>query len=390
MHDLRLIQEADVAGKRVLVRCDFNVPMKGGEIIDDARIRAAIPTINLLREAGASVILCSHLGRPKGQRSADLSLRQITGHLSKLLGVDVSFSGSCQGQEARNAAEALGAGDVLLLENLRFEPGEEANDTDFAKGLAALADLYVSDAFGTVHRAHASTAGVAEFLPSYAGLLIQKEVESLGVLLQSPPRPFVAIMGGAKVADKIPILENLINRADRILIGGGMAYTFFKAQGGEIGKSLLDEASLGFVQGLMEEHGDKILLPVDSVCASAVSADAETAVHSSDAVPTDEMGLDIGPKASAAFRAEIARAGSVLWNGPMGVFEIPSLASGTKAVGAAMAESDGLTVVGGGDSASAAKKFGFDSQLTHVSTGGGASLEYLEGKELPGLQVLRG
>jgi phosphoglycerate kinase len=385
---LRTLRQLDVQGRKVLVRCDFNVPLEDGRITDDTRITAALPTIRQILAGGGSAVLCSHLGRPKGQRTAEDSLAPVAARLTELLGQDVKLAPDCVGEETLAMVSALASGQALLLENTRFHDEEEANDPAFAAELAKGCDAFVNDAFGAAHRAHASTEGVARLLPSAAGLLIEKELLHLQPLLDSPSRPFVAIMGGAKVKDKIQVIDSLLPKVDKLLIGGGMAYTFFKAKGMEIGKSLLDSSSLDYVAGLMAEHGDKIVLPTDVVIAAELSPTASTAVALVTAIPADQEGADIGPETSAAFAAEIKSAATVLWNGPMGVFEMAPFAGGTQAVAQAMAESEGLTVVGGGDSAAAVAQMGFSEKMTHVSTGGGASLELLEGKVLPGIAAL--
>jgi phosphoglycerate kinase len=384
----KTVRDVDVQGKHVLVRCDFNVPLEDGKITDDRRISEALPTIKFLLEGGASVALVSHLGRPKGP-SSEFSLKPVAERLSELLGRGVPLLEDCVGPAVAEAILTSKLGDVVLLENVRFHPEEEKNDPEFAKQLAAPFDLYVNDAFGTAHRAHASTEGVAHLLPGVAGFLIEKEISYLGRAVESPERPFVAIMGGSKVKDKIALIENLLPKVDKILIGGGMTYTFLKAQGKEIGKSILDSTSIEYAGRLLQEHGDKLVLPTDVVTADKFSEDANTGLASVDAIPADLEGLDIGPASSAAFSAEISKAGTVLWNGPVGVFELTPFMAGTKAVAQAMAESKGLTIVGGGDSAAAVEKFGLAEKMTHVSTGGGASLEFLEGKELPGIAALQ-
>ncbi|MBL8087827.1 MAG: phosphoglycerate kinase [Chthonomonas sp.] len=382
------VRNAPVAGKRVLVRCDFNVPMEGTRITDDTRIEAALPTIKFLISHGARVVLCSHLGRPKGV-TPEFTLDPVAKRLTVMLGQHVELLPDCIGPEVAGGVNKLEDGDVVLLENVRFHPEEEANDPAFAKQLADLAELYVNDAFGTAHRAHASTEGVAHLLPAYAGFLIEKELAYLGGALEDPKRPFVAILGGAKVKDKITVIDQLLPKVDALLIGGGMAFTFLKAQGKEIGKSLLDESNLGYAADLLNEHSDKIFIPTDVVVASELSPAAATATVSVDEIPADQLGADIGPATIAAFRQKIAEAGTAIWNGPMGVFEMAPFAEGTRAVAAAMAESEGVTIVGGGDSAAAIEEFGFADQVSHVSTGGGASLEFLEGKVLPGIVVLQ-
>ena len=386
----KTVKDVDVRSKRVLVRVDYNVPLDAnGNVSDDKRITASLPTINYLLEQGARIILCSHLGRPKGEVKKEFSLAPVAKRLKELLpNVNIYFASDCIGEEAQQKAAALKDGEILLLENLRFHKEEEKNDPEFAKKLASLAEIYVSDAFGTVHRAHASTAGVAAYLPAVAGFLIGKELSIMGGALENPERPFVAILGGAKVADKIGVITNLLNKCDTLLIGGGMAYTFFKAMGYEIGDSLLDAESIDLAKQLMEtakEKGVKLLLPVDTVVAKAFAADAEHMTVAANAIPVGWQGLDIGEKTRELFAAEIKNAKTVIWNGPMGVFEFPEFAKGTEAVAKACAECGGTTIIGGGDSASAVKKLGYADKMTHISTGGGASLEFLEGKELPGV-----
>ena len=389
----KTVKDVDVRSKRVLVRVDYNVPLDAnGNVSDDKRITASLPTINYLLEQGARIILCSHLGRPKGEVKKEFSLAPVAKRLKELLpGVNIYFASDCIGEEAERKAAALKDGEILLLENLRFHKEEEKNDPEFAKKLASLAEIYVSDAFGTVHRAHASTAGVAAYLPAVAGFLIGKELSVMGGALENPVRPFVAILGGAKVADKIGVITNLLNKCDTLIIGGGMAYTFFKAMGYEIGDSLLDAESIDLAKQLMEtakEKGVKLLLPVDTVVAKAFAADAEHMTVAANAIPAGWQGLDIGEKTRELFAAEIKNAKTVIWNGPMGVFEFPEFAKGTEAVAKACAEGGGTTIIGGGDSASAVKKLGYADKMTHISTGGGASLEFLEGKVLPGVAAL--
>ncbi len=389
----KTVKDVDVRSKRVLVRVDYNVPLDAnGNVSDDKRITASLPTINYLLEQGARIILCSHLGRPKGEVKKEFSLAPVAKRLKELLpGVNIYFASDCIGEEAERKAAALKDGEILLLENLRFHKEEEKNDPEFAKKLASLAEIYVNDAFGTVHRAHASTAGVAAYLPAVAGFLIGKELSMMGGALENPERPFVAILGGAKVADKIGVITNLLNKCDTLLIGGGMAYTFFKAMGYEIGDSLLDAESIDLAKQLMEtakQKGVKLLLPVDTVVAKAFAADAEHMTVASNAIPAGWQGLDIGEKTRELFAAEIKNAKTVIWNGPMGVFEFPEFAKGTEAVAKACAECGGTTIIGGGDSASAVKKLGYADKMTHISTGGGASLEFLEGKVLPGVAAL--
>lgn len=371
----------------MLVRCDFNVPLENGEITDDRRITEALPTIKYLLENGAAVILCSHMGRPKGV-TPEFSLKPVASRLSELLNQDVPLLPDCVGPEVEATCKALVPGQVVLLENVRFHPEEEKNDPVFARHLANLADVYVNDAFGTAHRAHASTAGVADYLPSAAGFLIGKEIEFLGKAVNNPERPFVAIMGGSKVKDKIALIDNLLPKVDKLIIGGGMAYTFLKAQGYEIGKSLLDETSIDYAAQLLRDNHDKLLIPTDFIVAPEFAPDSPATTVQADGIPADQMGLDIGPDSRLTFSKVIESAGTVLWNGPVGVFEMDAFAEGTKAVAAAMAKCPGLTIVGGGDSAAAVEKFGFADDMSHVSTGGGASLEFLEGKELPGIAAL--
>ena len=389
----KTIQDIDVNGLRTLVRVDFNVPInENGEITDDKRIVAALPSIRYLLENGAKVILCSHLGRPKGAPDPKYSLRPVSLRLANLLpGVAVTFAEDTIGASAKAAIAAAQPGEIVLLENVRFYKEETDNDPAFAKHLAELADVFVSDAFGTVHRAHASTAGVAAYLPAVAGFLIGKELSVMGEALENPARPFVAILGGAKVSDKIGVIKNLLGICDSLIIGGGMAFTFFKAMGCEIGSSLLDAESLDLAKELMQSAKDKgvnLMLPADTVVADAFSADAAYQTVPSTAIPAGWMGLDIGEKAIKEYSEVIKAAKTVIWNGPMGVFEFPAFAAGTQAVAAACAACDGTTIIGGGDSASAVKKLGFADKMTHISTGGGASLEYLEGKILPGVDAL--
>ncbi len=384
----KTIDDIEVNGKRVLVRCDFNVPIDGGEITDDRRITEALPTIKALRDRHAIVILASHLGRPKGV-TPEFSLAPVAKRLTELLGQDVPLLPDCVGDAVKDVIDDAKPGDVLLLENVRFHKEEEANDPGFARDLALLADLYVNDAFGTAHRAHASTEGVAHILPGVAGYLIQKEIKYLGEALEAPKRPFVAILGGSKVKDKIGVIENLLPKVDHLLIGGGMVFTFYKSQGKEIGKSLLDEGSLEYAMRLLNSSGDKLVLPTDIVVTHELTETAATTVVGVDGIPSDQLGADIGPASSAHFAEIIRGAGTVLWNGPMGVFEMKPFEAGTRAVADAMAESKGVTIVGGGDSAAAVEKFGVADRITHVSTGGGASLEFLEGKPLPGIEALQ-
>ena len=391
-YNKKTVKDMDVAGKKVLLRCDFNVPQDKatGAITDDKRIVAALPTIQYLLEQNAAVIACSHLGKPKGEWKDSLSLAPVAKRLSELLGREVIFAKDIIGDDAKAKAAALQPGQIMLLENLRFDKREEKNDPEFAKELASMAELYVSDAFGTVHRAHASTAGVAAYLPAVSGFLIGKELDIMGKALDDPKRPFVAVLGGAKVSDKINVINNLLEKADVIIIGGGMAYTFKKAQGYTIGKSLLEEDKLDYAKEMMakaQAKGVKFLLPEDNLCAAEFSADAKPVLAEGN-IPDDLMGMDIGPKTIAAFSDAVKGAGTVVWNGPMGVFEFPAFAEGTKAMAKALAESGAITIVGGGDSAAAVEQLGYADKMTHISTGGGASLEFLEGKELPGVACL--
>ncbi len=390
----KTIKDIALRSKRTLVRCDFNVPMENGEITDDTRIKAALPTIKYLMNEGARVILMSHLGRPKGVPNKEFSLEKVAERLSELLESDVIFasSDSVIDEQVRKIAEGLKEGQVMLLENLRFRKEETDNDHDFAKELSSLGDVFVQEAFGTAHRAHASTAGVAEFMPAVSGFLIEKEVKFLGDAVADPKRPFVAIMGGAKVADKIKVIENLLEKVDTLIVGGGMAYTFFKAKGYEIGTSIFDEGGILLAENIMkkaEKSGKDLILPVDIVVADKFENDAEKKIVDSKKIPENMMGLDIGPETIKLFKKIIADAETVVWNGPVGVFEMDNFAEGTKAVANALAESDCVSIIGGGDSAAAVKKFGLEGKMTHISTGGGASLEFLEGKELPGIAVIQ-
>lgn len=387
------VSDADLSGKKVLLRCDFNVPQDKttGAITSDKRIVASLPTIRYLLEHGAAVIACSHLGKPKGTWKESLTLAPVAQRLSELLGMEVIFAKDIIGEDAQAKAAALQPGQLLLLENLRFDPREEKNDPEFAKALADMAELYVSDAFGTVHRAHASTAGVAAYLPAYAGLLVEKELSVMGKALDDPKRPFVAILGGAKVSDKIGVINNLLEKADTIIIGGGMAYTFLKAQGGEIGTSLLEADRLDYAREMLQKAADRnvrLLLPVDTAIGDSFAANCNSQIVDSMSIPADWMGLDIGPETVQLFTDAVKGAGTVVWNGPMGVFEFPAFAVGTEAIAKALAESGAVTIVGGGDSAAAVEKLGYAARMTHISTGGGASLEFLEGKELPGVACL--
>ena len=388
MFNKKMVTDLDVKGKKVLVRVDFNVPIENGKVGDDTRIQAALPTIEYLLENGAAVILCSHLGRPKGEFDPQLSLKPVAEYLDSLMDAPVKFAEDCIGEKARKAAANLDFGEVLVLENTRFHAGEKKNDPEMAKELASLADVFVNDAFGTAHRAHASNVGVADYLPAAAGFLLEKEIKYLGNAIAEPERPFVAILGGAKVSDKIGVIDNLIKKSDRILIGGGMANTFFKAQGYEMADSLVEEDVLDTAKNLLDIAGGKIVLPVDVVIADDFAADANHKIMDVGDVPAGWRILDIGPRTVEAFSDIIKRAGTVVWNGPMGVFEFETFAKGTFEVAKAIAESDATGIVGGGDSASAIKKSGLDDKITHISTGGGASLEMLEGKTLPGLAAL--
>ena len=387
------INDVEVKGKRVLVRVDFNVPVdEEGRITDDRRIRAALPTIENLSGRGAKVILVSHFGRPKGSVNPKYRMDNIAQRLQELAGKEVVKVDDCIGPEVQKAVAALPEGGLLLLENVRFYKEEEANEAGFAQKLAELADIYVNDAFGTAHRAHASTAGVAAYLqPAVAGFLMEKEIRIMGKALANPERPFVAILGGAKVADKLGVITNLLEKVDSLLIGGGMAYTFLKAKGLEIGRSLLDPERLDFCREMIaaaEKRGIKLLLPRDVVAADAIKNPSVVKVVSAEAIPADLYGLDIGPEAVKEYTAEIKQARTVIWNGPMGVFEEPQFANGTKEIANALAASQATTIIGGGDSAAAVEHFGLADKMTHISTGGGASLEFLEGKELPGVAVL--
>ena len=387
------VTDADVKGKKVLLRCDFNVPQDKatGEITSDKRIVAALPTIRYLLEQGAAVIACSHLGKPKGTWKESLTLAPVAKRLSELLGMEVIFAKDIIGEDAKAKAAALQPGQLMLLENLRFDAREEKNDPEFAKELASMAEVFVSDAFGTVHRAHASTAGVAAFLPAYSGMLVEKELSIMGKALDDPKRPFVAILGGAKVSSKIGVINNLLEKADTIIIGGGMSYTFMKAQGFEVGNSLLETDWLDYSLEMIQkakDKGVKLLLPVDTVVGKEFDADTERRIVDSDKMPADWEGMDIGPKTIELFSEADKDAGTGLWNGPMGVFEFPAFAVGTEAMAKALAASEAVTIVGGGDSAAAVEKLGYADKMTHISTGGGASLEFLEGKELPGVACL--
>ena len=388
---LNTIKEADLKGKRVLIRVDFNVPLKNGVVTDNTRIKAALPTVQYILEQGASLVVMSHFGRPKGQKNPDFSMAPIAKEFEKLLGRPVKLAPDVIGPEVEAEVKALKPGEVLLLENVRFYKEEEANDPEFAKTLASYGDIYCNDAFGTAHRAHASTEGVSHYLPSYAGFLIEKEVKFMAPLLENPEKPFVAIIGGSKVSSKITVLESLVKTCDTIVIGGGMAYTFLSVLGNKIGKSLFEPDYVDTAKAFLEkakEKDVKVILPVDNVCAKEFSENAEPILVDSDNISDDLMGMDIGPKTVALITDALKDAKSVVWNGPMGVFEFDAFAKGTEAVAKALAASNATTVVGGGDSVAAINKFGLASKISHVSTGGGASLEFLEGKTLPGIKAL--
>ena len=417
-YNKKTVKDIDVKGKKVLLRCDFNVPQDKatGAITDDKRIRAALPTIRYLLEQGAAVIACSHLGKPaatfesyvkkqveKGKDAASikqedwekslkkLSLAPVAKRLSELLDMNVIMAADVVGPDAQAKAAALKSGELMLLENTRFDKGETKNDPELAKKMAGMAEIYVSDAFGAVHRAHASTAGVAAYLPAVSGFLISKELEIMGNALANPKRPLVAILGGAKVSSKIGVINNLLDIADTIIVGGGMTYTFIKAMGGKVGTSLLEADWLDYCKEMMEKakaKGVKLLLPVDTLCAAEFSADAKPELVDTMDIPDDRMGMDIGPRTIEEFSSAVKDAGTVIWNGPMGVFEFPAFAEGTRAMAKALADTDAITIVGGGDSAAAVSQLGFADKMTHISTGGGASLEFLEGKELPGVACL--
>jgi phosphoglycerate kinase len=388
----KTLKDIDVKGKRVFCRVDFNVPMQDGKITDETRIRAAIPTIQYLIEQGAKVILASHFGRPKGQVVEEMRLTPVGVRLSELLGKDVKKADEAYGDSVKALISTMTEGDVLLLENVRFYPGEEKNDSELAKAFAELADVYVNDAFGAAHRAHASTEGIAHILPAVSGLLMEKELDVLGKALSKPERPFTAIIGGAKVKDKIGVIENLLELVDNLIIGGGLAYTFVKAQGHEVGKSLLEADKIDLANSFIEKakaKGVNFYMPVDVIVADDFSADANTKVVSIEEIPADWEALDIGPKTSEIYRDVIQKSKLVIWNGPMGVFEIDKFANGTKAVAEALAEAEGTySVIGGGDSAAAVEKFNLAEKMSHISTGGGASLEFMEGKALPGVVAL--
>ncbi len=390
------VKDIDVRGKRVLVRCDFNVPLDADKnITDENRIIGALPTIKYLIENGARVILCSHLGRPKGEFKPEYSLAPVAKRLSELLGQEVKMAKDVIGNDAKTLAANLKDGEVMLLENVRFHAEETKNDPEFAKQLASLADIFVNDAFGTAHRAHASTAGVAAYIPAVCGFLIQKEIDIMGGALSNPARPFVAILGGAKVADKLAVISNLLEKCDTLIIGGGMSYTFAKARGYEVGTSLVDDEKISYCKEMLEKAekaGKKIVLPIDNVVSKdfpdPIDGPVDVETVPADKIPADKMGLDIGEKTRELFADTVKSAKTVIWNGPMGVFENPTLAKGTIAVAKALAETDAVTIIGGGDSAAAVKNLGFADKMTHISTGGGASLEFLEGKVLPGIDCL--
>ena len=391
MYNKKSVEDIDVSGKKVLVRCDFNVPLEDGNITDDNRIVGALPTIKYLLKQNAKIILCSHMGRPKGEYNKKYSLAPVAERLSILLDKKITLASDVIGEDAISKANVLKKGEILLLENVRFHKEETKNDPEFAKKLASLAEVYVNDAFGTAHRAHASTAGVAEYLPAVCGYLIQKEIDVMGSALSNPKRPFIAILGGAKVSDKIGVISNLIEKVNTLIIGGAMAYTFDKALGGKIGKSLCEDDKQDMAKALIkkaEEKGVKFLLPIDTVCAKEFSNDSERKIFTTNEIPDDYMGLDIGPKTIKLFAEELKGAGTVVWNGPMGVFEMENFAKGTKAVAQAIADSGAVSIIGGGDSAAAVEKFNLSDKITHISTGGGASLEFLEGLELPGIAAL--
>ena len=390
-YNKKTVEDIDVAGKRVLVRCDFNVPLKDGVITDENRIVGALPTITYLKDHGAKVILCSHMGRPKGEFNMKYSLAPVAARLSEKLGCEVALASDVIGEDAKAKAAALKDGEVMLIENVRFHKEEEKNDPEFAKELASMADIFVNDAFGTAHRAHASTAGVADSLPAVCGYLIQKEISIMGKALADPARPFVAILGGAKVSDKIGVINNLIEKVDTLIIGGGMAYTFFCAHGKKIGTTICEKDKLDLALDLLkkaEEKGVNFLLPVDNVIAREYNENATCMRIYSDSIPDGWMGLDIGEKTQELYSKSIEGAGTVIWNGPMGVSEWENFASGTRAVAKAVAESGSVSIIGGGDSAAAVEQLGYADKMTHISTGGGASLEFLEGLELPGIACL--
>ena len=389
----KTVKDIDWAGKQAVMRCDFNVPLDGSTITDDTRIRAALPTIEYLLDAGASMVIMSHLGRPKAKPVPEMSLAPVAARLSELLGREVKFlaSDAVVDDAVKSACKDLKAGEIALLENVRYRAEEEQNDPEFAKELASLGDVFVQEAFGTSHRAHASTTGIASYVPAVSGFLIEKELKFLGDAVNNPKRPFAAIMGGAKVKDKIAVITSLMDKVDMLIVGGGMAYTFLKAKGYSIGKSLLDEEGLGLANDifkLAEQKGVKFMLPVDVVAADEFANDSPHGVYKADAIPEDKMGLDIGPESIKLFSDALKTAKTVVWNGPLGVFEMDNFAKGTKAIAECLAGLDATTVIGGGDSAAAVAKFGLEDKMTHISTGGGASLEFLEGRELPGIAVI--
>ena len=391
-YNKKSVEDIDVSGKKVLVRCDFNVPMKDGKITDETRINGALPTIKYLLSKNAAVILCSHMGRPKGEFNPAFSLAPVAKRLSELLGQEVVLAADVVGEDAKAKAAALKPGEVMMIENVRFHKEEEKNDPAFAKELASMAEIYVNDAFGTAHRAHASTAGVADYLPAVCGYLIQKEISVMGKALSDPARPFTAILGGAKVSDKIGVINNLIDKVDTLIIGGGMAYTFMRALGNTTGTSICEEDKLELASDLMKKaraKGVSFLIPVDNIVAREYKEDADFMRIYSDAIPDGWMGLDIGPTTQELFTKTIAGSGTVIWNGPMGVSEWENFAAGTRAVAKAVAECGGISIIGGGDSAAAVEKLGYADKMTHISTGGGASLEFLEGLELPGIACLQ-
>jgi len=383
----KTIRDVDVQSKRIFLRCDFNVPLQKGQITDDRRIRESLPTIQHLLTQNAKVILASHLGRPK-EVSAEFSLLPVSKALSEMLGIPIPLLKNCVGKEVEDVAAAMEPGSCVLPENVRFHPEEEANDPEFAKALSGLAELFVNDAFGTMHRAHASTAGIAQYLPAVAGFLVEKELNAFQKVLGNPKRPIVLILGGAKVHDKVGVIENLLPKVDKLLIGGGCAFTFLKAKGYEIGKSLVDKSQIDFVSRILKDFDYKIVIPSDIIIAQAPEIDAMTTVVDADHIPANMMGLDIGPKTQEIYSAYIKNAATIIWNGPMGYFEIPAFAEGTYAIGMALQTTKALSIVGGGDSAAAMEQLGMTSYVSHISTGGGATLEFLEGHKLPGLECL--
>lgn len=389
MFNKKTIKDFDFSNKKVLVRVDFNVPIKDGEVADDTRIQAALPTINYLIDQNAAVILCSHLGRPKGESKPELSLKPVAEYLGTIVDVPVTFSEDCIGETAEKKAQQLKFGEILVLENTRFYKGEKSNDPQMAKQLASLAEVFVNDAFGTAHRAHASNVGIAEYLPAYAGFLMEKEIQYLGKAIAEPKKPFVAILGGAKVSDKIGVIRNLFGKADQILIGGGMANTFFKAQGYPIGDSLVEMDVMETAREILNEAGSTLRLPVDVVIADSFKEDAEFKTISMGPIPEGWTILDVGPETVESYAKVLGVAKTIVWNGPMGVFEFPNFAKGTFGVAQAVADSDGISIIGGGDSVAAINQSGLEDQVTHISTGGGASLEMLEGKTLPGMAALQ-